>query len=108
VQGSFAGIDATTRYTASILLEIYPVINPKDSRVLNAFTIETFDDVAMTQKIDTLADGLLKPKTECNYPCKTCLGSNPDYCLSCWADDTNNFLQYKSSTTDPMGTSVCQ
>lgn len=108
ITGAFAGIDASTRFSASILIELYPIRNPIDNRVVNAFIIETFDDAAISQKIDTLADNLLFPTLECNYPCKTCLGSDPDYCLSCWADDTKSFLQYTSSSSDPLGTQTCQ
>lgn len=66
--------------------------NPRDNRVLNGFTIKTYDDASQAYKIDQLGDNLLKPMTDCNYPCKSCLGSNRDYCLECWLDGPIQFL----------------
>jgi hypothetical protein len=79
-------------YNGMVQVELYPVTNPRDNRVLNGFKIETYDDTGVSYIIDTLGDNLLKPKTDCNYPCKTCLGSDMNFCLSCWADSQEVFL----------------
>jgi hypothetical protein len=82
----------TGGYNGMVQVELYPVTNPRDNRVLNGFKIETYDDTGISYIIDTLGDNLLKPKTDCNYPCKTCLGSDMNFCLSCWADSQEVFL----------------
>lgn len=46
ISGAFAGM--TSYYSGSILIELSPVTNPWDNRVVNGFTIETYDDAAMT------------------------------------------------------------
>lgn len=89
----------TSGYQGSIQIELSPITNPKDNREVDGFTIATFDDAAMTQKIDVLGGGLMVPKTECNYPCRSCLGGLPDYCLQCWTDDDLKFLQMTSDTS---------
>ena len=86
-----------------VQVELYPVTNPRDNRVLNGFKIDTYDDTGLQYQIDTLKDNLLKPKTDCNYPCKTCLGSDMSFCLSCWADSSEVFLQSKDG-----GLQICQ
>ena len=50
-------------YSGSIQIELNPVINPIDNRVMNGFTIATYDDLAMSYKIDVLADYTLMPLT---------------------------------------------
>jgi hypothetical protein len=51
-------------------------INPIDNKVLNAFTIKTFDDAGQTFKVDQISDLQLYPKTPCLYPCRECLTTN--------------------------------
>lgn len=91
-----------------VQVELYPVTNPRDNRVLNGFKIETYDDTGVSYIIDTLGDNLLKPKTDCNYPCKTCLGSDMNFCLSCWADSQEVFLQSKDGGLQTCQTSCDQ
>lgn len=86
----------SSSYLGTIQIELFPVRNPKDNRVVNGFTISTFDDANKVYAIDTLGDNILVPLTDCNYPCSSCLGSNPNFCLSCWQDDKNKFLQSTS------------
>lgn len=52
------------------------LVNPADNKVLNAFTLKTFDDEAQTYKIDQIKDNLMFPKTPCVHPCKSCLSAN--------------------------------
>lgn len=91
-----------------VQVELSPVKNPRDNRVLNGFKIETYDDTGLRFPIDRLEDNLLKPKTECNFPCKTCLGSDMNFCLSCWSDSQEVFLQSKDGGLQTCQTSCDQ
>lgn len=51
----------TSGYQGSISIELYPVQNPTDNRVVNGFTISTYDDALLSQKIDTLGANILIP-----------------------------------------------
>lgn len=44
--------EKTDYYSQSIAIELYPVINPKDNRLVNGFTIKTYDDANQKYQID--------------------------------------------------------
>ncbi len=84
IKDAFASL--TSAYFGSVQIEISPVINPRDNRGLGSFSIFTYDDQDRKYGIDKLPEGFIFPITDCNYPCKSCLGGNRDYCVSCWLD----------------------
>lgn len=55
----------TSGYTGSVLIELYPVQNPIENQAVNGFQIATFNDAALSQKIDVLGPNILKPNTSC-------------------------------------------
>ena len=58
----------------------------------SSFEIVTFNGEGnVLYLIDQIVDGL-KIKSQCNYPCKDCVGTNPSLCTKCY-DDDNPFLQ---------------
>jgi len=90
IKGAFSS--QNDGFFGSIQIEITPVINPRDNRVVGSFSLFTFDDADQKFAIDRLPEGLLIPKLDCNYPCRSCLGSDPNYCLTCWLDSQLSFL----------------
>lgn len=82
IQNAFTS--STSGYAGVVIIELYPVQNPIDNQNLNGFTIATYNDPSFVYKIDVLGPNILTPNTSCQFPCNTCLGSDPYYCLSCW------------------------
>jgi hypothetical protein len=85
-------------FYGSIQIEITPVINPRDNRIVGSFSLFTFDDPDQKFAIDKIPEGYLFPKFDCNYPCRSCLGSDRDYCITCWQDSDLGYLQNLGST----------
>ena len=57
--------------------------NPADNlQKTPSLKFEIFTDTSFQYLIDIIDNGL-SPKTQCNFPCLTCDGINPDKCTSC-------------------------
>jgi hypothetical protein len=46
IQGAFAQV--SNGYKGNVIIELYPVKNPVDNRVLNGFSIATYNDAAFS------------------------------------------------------------
>lgn len=74
-----------------LMITIADLINPMTNEATSSFEVETFnlrDNVLY--RIDQIKSGL-SIENKCNYPCKSCLSTNPDYCTSC---DLSTPLKY--------------
>ena len=52
---------STIPYSGSITVVLDSMVNPANNRVVNGFTIATYDDPLQTYKIDKLDDNILVP-----------------------------------------------
>lgn len=85
----------------NVSITLNGVINPESNKKIDSFTIKTYGNKELTEQIDTLPDGsTLKPKLDCDYPCKTCNGDDRTDCLSCWQDGLGGDPQYLFVTED--------
>ena len=58
-----------------VTVKLIDIINPSDNFVNEGFTVRTYSDSDATKIIDKSVIDLLIPKLDCDYPCKTCVGS---------------------------------
>ena len=86
IHDAFKDLDS---YSGEIKIVLSRVENPNTNHQLEAFVLETFDDYYMEYPIDKLE---YYPVLECNYPCYSCSGVNPDFCTSCWSDYDETYL----------------
>lgn len=52
---------STIPYSGTVVVDLESMINPADNRVINGFTIATYDDPLQTYKIDKIDDNILMP-----------------------------------------------
>lgn len=73
----------------SLSLNISGIINPNIS-TSGSIVISTY--TSANQLIDQISSGLA-PQLQCNFPCRTCLTTNKDSCLSCF-NGTSDVYKY--------------
>lgn len=75
VSGIFGNSGSKIPYSGLITIVI-TMVNPPDNRVINSFSITSYDDVNQAFIIDQLPENYLFPQVPCNFPCKSCLTTN--------------------------------
>lgn len=59
----------------------------------SSFEIVTFDYIDdVLYLVDQITSGL-SIENNCNFPCKSCLSTNPDFCTSCDMSTPMKFLE---------------
>jgi hypothetical protein len=75
----------------------FKILNPADNEDLKAgpYRVNIYDDETMFYGIDKL-DDVLYPILGCEYPCGTCLSTDPFHCTSCLTEKTTtpHFLHW--------------
>lgn len=75
----------TTNFFSQVTITLVGVINPLTNQIKGSgFLITTYADAAQIYRIDYLPQEYLIPTLDCNYPCRTCLTTDKDWCESCW------------------------
>ena len=75
-------------YLSEVTITLVGVINPVTNKEKGrGFTIQTYTDINLNYRIDYLPSQYLVPTLDCDYPCRTCLATERDWCESCWTQD---------------------
>lgn len=106
---TISNIVTTTPLVAGSQVEITlnEMKNPSTASSTNSFRIITYEvSSGVFYAIDSVTSGLTIA-SNCNYPCKTCSGTNSSDCLSCLNDATGTTLLLQTSTTSGVSTTTC-
>jgi hypothetical protein len=113
IKGVFDG--SSEGFDGEVTVKLINIENPKDNREIKGFGIKTYSDPDSNNLIDTSTDGMLVPKLDCDYPCKSCVGSEDPLeramCTSCWLgpySDKPNFQPFFDSAGERLEHGVCQ
>ena len=103
ITGVFVNSDG---YQGEITVKLIDLINPQDNRKFEAFDLRTYSDPDATLIIDQAPGDMLVPRLDCEFPCKTCVGSDNAedrrQCTSCWTFPSSEY-KYFMPTFDDAG-----
>ena len=109
IEENYCSFDRTTRTVTitgvygdgeseEVTVKLLDIINPADNFQNEGFIVRTYSDVDATKIIDKSIADLLIPRLDCDYPCKTCVGSEDPIerttCTSCWTHSNAEFKYF--------------